>query len=653
MPLRTPLTFLLAAGSAALFADQPLRQGEETSRVPRSGMGSTVLTVQEAPVTRSPHGREITRAELEQMEAQVQKVMGMRRNKVNRKVPVNPDAILRPGAPLVPETRIAGEAAAEGFAPGAFGPPVSDAGLTIFKNTSLKNLSGSKSQINEPSTAEGGQYVFYTGNWYAAVSSNGGDTFSFINPYSTFPASHGGFCCDQDVIYDPGTGLFLWYLQYVNDSSGNLGRLAYTTNPAGSWKYVDVTPEDGTGGAFAATDWMDYPHLGLSSSYVYITTNVFSSGDQFTGSQIIRLSLQQLRNSTGNNQVSATKYWEKDFDVSVPVQGATTSMYFSTHVDNAKMRLYSWPESGSVTSVDVTHAAFNPDAYACKDAGSTMDPCARLDSRNMAGWVANGKIGVMWPSAQGTTGLGTFNWPYVQVLVVNESTKAIVADTAQYANDRAFITPSAAVNGNGDVGGTMFWAGGAFKPSFGVWISDAAAGGGAFPFALQTVTGGTGLSFGSQNRWGDYLRTRRSTTDPSQFVSTGFTMATSSSVDPRYLRFGRGSVVTAPSITGQPASVTVTAPATATFSVTASGTAPLSYQWQKNGAAISGATAASYTTPATSTADNGATFRCVVTNSAGSATSNNATLTVNTSATAPTITTQPASQRPRPPPPSP
>ena len=50
-------------------------------------------------------------------------------------------------------------------------------------------------------------------------------------------------------------------------------------------------------------------------------------------------------------------------------------------------------------------------------------------------------------------------------------------------------------------------------------------------------------------------------------------------------------------ITTQPASQTVTAGQTATFSVTATGTAPLSYQWKKNGAAISGATASSYTTP--------------------------------------------------------
>ena len=102
---------------------------------------------------------------------------------------------------------------------------------------------------------------------------------------------------------------------------------------------------------------------------------------------------------------------------------------------------------------------------------------------------------------------------------------------------------------------------------------------------------------------------------------------------------------TAPTITTQPQSQTVTVGSAATFSVAASGTAPLTYQWSKNGGAITGATAASYTTPATVQADNGAKFAVLVTNSAGSATSVAATLTVTAGApTAPSITTQPQSQ---------
>ena len=100
----------------------------------------------------------------------------------------------------------------------------------------------------------------------------------------------------------------------------------------------------------------------------------------------------------------------------------------------------------------------------------------------------------------------------------------------------------------------------------------------------------------------------------------------------------------APAITTQPANQSVTVGQTATFSVTATGTAPLSYQWQKNSANISGATSASYTTPATAAADNGAKFDVIVSNAAGSQTSTGATLTVNAAAVAPTITTQPANQ---------
>ncbi len=93
-----------------------------------------------------------------------------------------------------------------------------------------------------------------------------------------------------------------------------------------------------------------------------------------------------------------------------------------------------------------------------------------------------------------------------------------------------------------------------------------------------------------------------------------------------------------PAVTGQPEDTTVNLGQTAVFSITASGTAPLSYQWQKNGSNIAGATSASYTTPPTTESDNGKTFRCVVTNAAGTATSNSAALTVNLS---PVITGQP------------
>src|SRR5206468_7973773 len=66
--------------------------------------------------------------------------------------------------------------------------------------------------------------------------------------------------------------------------------------------------------------------------------------------------------------------------------------------------------------------------------------------------------------------------------------------------------------------------------------------------------------------------------------------------------------------------------------------------WQKNGANMAGATAASYTTAVTATADRGAMCAVVVTDAEGSATRMAATLTVNAAAVAPTITTAPVNQ---------
>jgi hypothetical protein len=99
----------------------------------------------------------------------------------------------------------------------------------------------------------------------------------------------------------------------------------------------------------------------------------------------------------------------------------------------------------------------------------------------------------------------------------------------------------------------------------------------------------------------------------------------------------------APAITRQPASTTVYAGQTATFSVVATGTPAPTYQWQRYAGSawtdLAGAAAASYTTAATVTADGGARFRVVVTNRAGTATSDEATLTVNAAVptTKPTI----------------
>jgi glucose/arabinose dehydrogenase len=133
--------------------------------------------------------------------------------------------------------------------------------------------------------------------------------------------------------------------------------------------------------------------------------------------------------------------------------------------------------------------------------------------------------------------------------------------------------------------------------------------------------------------------------DPATAQATGFLTGASSPVDIQvgadgslyYLARGTKSVMKVryssnllPVITTQPKSLLVSVGYPATFSVTASGPTPYSYQWQRNGVNISGATASTYRIASTTLQDNGAKFRVRVSNAYGSVFSNSATLSVTT-----------------------
>jgi Abnormal spindle-like microcephaly-assoc'd, ASPM-SPD-2-Hydin len=100
----------------------------------------------------------------------------------------------------------------------------------------------------------------------------------------------------------------------------------------------------------------------------------------------------------------------------------------------------------------------------------------------------------------------------------------------------------------------------------------------------------------------------------------------------------------APSITSQPVSQSVTAGQIANFSIANTGSAPLTYQWMKNGASMSGANSSGYSTPLTTITDTGAQFSVSVSNASGTVTSKSALLTVTAPIIAPAITLQPMAQ---------
>src|SRR6266436_2746196 len=198
------------------------------------------------------------------------------------------------------------------------------------------------SNVGEPSTAINDQIVFYTSNWYAAVSTDAGQTFRFINPETAFQASdppNSSFCCDQVVHYIKAIDTFVWLLQYGPDTGDNIQRLAFakTVDVAnGRWRLFDITTEAvGVKGAF-----MDFPDLALGANNLYVTTNIFGPGEQ-VGSAVIRIPFAGI----DSGQVTARPFVSTDLQSFRVAQNCGTTAFFAAHQDSSTLEVFSWPEN--------------------------------------------------------------------------------------------------------------------------------------------------------------------------------------------------------------------------------------------------------------------------------------------------------------------
>jgi hypothetical protein len=158
----------------------------------------------------------------------------------------------------------------------------------------------------------------------------------------------------------------------------------------------------------------------------------------------------------------------------------------------------------------------------------------------------------------------------------------------------------------------------------------------ALPNAIMTgdsaslswsVTGATGLSI--DHEVGGVTGQSHITVSPTTTTTYTLTATNDGGSSTKQTTVTVGSTPVAPVIVTQPKNASVVTGQTATFTVEAYGTGPLTYVWRKGGQAITGAAStASYTTPATVDADNGAKFSVVVSNAVDNVTSGDAILTV-------------------------
>jgi hypothetical protein len=406
--------------------------------------------------------------------------------------------------------------------------------VMFLRNVGLTDnaTAGQTSTVGEPSIATNGGQVFMTGNWYASRSSDDGQTWQLVDPYTTLPPADDGFCCDQTAIYVPGRDVTIWLLQYSEKNNTNTLRVAFhpgTGLADNGWQWWDLRPQL-TNPEWAG-EWFDYNHAAISNNFFYVASNAFTvGGNQWTRSVVFRLPLSGL--SAGGTL--SFEYFESTENFSLRCsQGARDAMYIVSHNTLSQIRIFAWPENAAqvtVDDVDVTPWANGNYSAPGPDSRNWMGRC---DERITGVWVAQGRIGVMW-SANRKAGRP---FPYVRVVRLNETTKAVVDEPDIWNSGHAFAYPDAYPNARGDVGITLFRGGGTRHPGHvvGFWEDSAET------WRLRVTRNGSDGPI--DGKWGDYLTCRRHSPETDTWVAVGFTLqggGARTDVEPRYVRFGRG-----------------------------------------------------------------------------------------------------------------
>jgi len=409
---------------------------------------------------------------------------------------------------------------------------------------------GSLSTTSEPSVAVKGDVVLMTGNWFGALSFDGGGSFEFLepneNPFDPPEGQH--FCCDQVTIYDPRTDSIFWLQQYsIEGDAGNVQRINVDAGADGefdcSFGFVASDfglPED---------RFLDFPDLQVGTSNLYGTTNSYEGGDEKTGedgtfdrSVVYRISLDDL---AGCDSVSYGYYLSERFSPRVAA-GSTTTAYFAYHSSTPELgetlQLGAWRDDAD--SADLHEVAISLpdggeyDAYSCPSPDGT-DMCARTDRRIVGAYRAGGVVGFLWNEPQG----GGFAYPYVAGARISEGDASLVSQFEIWNSDYAWLYPSVAPNRDGALGGTIAYGGGAYYPGCAAWVS---SGDPDADWAAVDLTEGDHGPDG--NRWGDYLTTRVNPDDPSTWDGTCFSLfggGDVGSTHPLFLKFARTGGATA------------------------------------------------------------------------------------------------------------
>jgi hypothetical protein len=423
------------------------------------------------------------------------------------------------------------------------------------KNTNANNPALA-STLAEPAAANNALHVFAAGNFnHAEFSVNGGATWANV-ALPGGPADAPVLCCDNDVLIDDARRVTFHSVLYINTANpptnGVVRIFVRRPPPAAACSYT-IDPA-GAGNNIVP----DYPHIGVTKRFLYLTMNLTGAGTTSSGgsiARIMRFNIDQMSDcvTTATTTFSQTSASFGGQRVWVPAEGTNNieAAYWGELVNATTFRIFKWSEvAAAPTFVNRAISAsnfINPD---CRGGVGNFDFIERSTSFSIAGFRLRGAAA---PGALGGPGFIAFYWNvgpdavhtqgHIHAAAFALSDFALLAQPHLFNNTTCFGFPIVTANKRGDLGITVAFggkAGGGGSAAQGaIGVDDEFTTGTGF-FNLALVASGTHNR--NDGRYGDYFTIHPYEPCEKWFSATSYALSGGTgvaNVNSRYVEFGR------------------------------------------------------------------------------------------------------------------
>jgi hypothetical protein len=444
------------------------------------------------------------------------------------------------------------------------GGPLGDSAFSVeLYSSPLSNGNGicasdcSTFELMDASVANAGKEIMMVGNYFAATSTDDGNSWGAIDPYLYFAAlGHGHFAGDQQVLYEPSRDRLWWVAETFNgygSSANGLWLLSAAGNNLSAWCGWWLS---GPTFGLPSGTWLTLPQIEYSANFLYLTWTSRDGTGGWLNTGLARFPLSSLSLCSFASPSYVLRTDQAYFELA---QGATDTMYWASNWytsgsgNGSAARFYFWGEhTNSYTYQDKSIPAYNTGVTgdcASQD-GVVTDFCLRLQPRgyalfrSRAGFKGFGApmLGYFIQAGPTSSSYDTCDpFPYVEAvyfLLANMTLK----QTENYYNCGYAVTwPSAAAPAQrGYIGVEFVYGGGIgtggsavdYYPDDFFMILDT---------DIPNAPGATWFDSGRGNPvdWGDYTTVRPWNPDQLHWIAAGWYMDGTTAI-PEVVIFGKG-----------------------------------------------------------------------------------------------------------------